>query len=117
MSNIENIVKVVATLRMARSAVGLSQDEVVASLGMAKSTLARIETLGSEPSANTLMNLLNFYKSLGVDIDFLSGDGVTVKLTDSGLSALKDKLSMLQANKLSVAGNEPKKAGRPRKTV
>lgn len=84
-------VKIAIALRMARAAIGWSQDELADRLNFAKTTIARAETIDGGLRIEQLAIVAQFYKSCGVDIDFLMGSEVTVKVSSQGVTKVKDR--------------------------
>lgn len=85
MQEIYDAFRIATGLKMARAAVGWSQVDVAAKLGMAKTTLARAETAEGGLRADQLAQILRLYKSLGVEMDLFSEEDVRVKIDHSGL--------------------------------
>jgi transcriptional regulator with XRE-family HTH domain len=85
-------IKIVLALRMARAAVGWSQEELASQLGMAKTTIARMETLEGNLSATQLAQLVNLYASAGVDLEFMVGDEVRVRVNQQALGNAQARL-------------------------
>ena len=80
-------IKLVVAIRMARIALGLSQQELADHMEIAKTTLARFETLEGGLSAELLTKLNRFFYLAGVSMDVISsGDDVVVKVTRAGLN-------------------------------
>lgn len=73
-------IKLVVALRSARAAVGWSQEELAQRLGIAKTTIARMETLEGGLRADQLAQIVRLYKSVGVSIDFMLGDDVVIRV-------------------------------------
>lgn len=71
--------KTVVALRMARAALGWSQQEVADQLSMAKTTLARFETLEGGLSIAQLAGLIKLYHGHGVSLEFMTLDDVVVR--------------------------------------
>ena len=85
-------VKIAIALRMARAAIGWSQDELAERLNFAKTTIARAETMDGGLRIEQLAIVAQFYKSYGVEIDFLMGAEVTVKMTSQGVTKAMERL-------------------------
>lgn len=85
-------IKLVVALRMARAAVGWSQVEVAERLGIAKTTLARLETLDGGLRADQLAQMIRLYKSVGVEMDIFYEDQVTLKVDREALLEAKARL-------------------------
>lgn len=80
-------VRFALAMRIARVSLGMSQQEFADELGVAKSTVARNETLEMAMRADTLTSMLRVMREYGVDIDVL-GDptSLSVKLNQDALS-------------------------------
>lgn len=85
-------VKLVVALRMARAAVGWSQVELAQRLGIAKTTLARLETLDGGLRADQLAQMIRLYKSMGVEMDIFYEDQVTLRVDREALLQAKARL-------------------------
>ncbi len=83
-----------AQLRMARSLLEVSREDVEAATGIAKQTLLRIENNAVKPREETLKRLVSYFEGLG--IEFLKNDGVARRETNirrfSGPHAITDLL-------------------------
>lgn len=79
-------------MRMGRAALGMSQQEFADALGVAKSTVARNETLEMAMRADTLTAMLRLFKEKGIDVDLLGPtDSLTITVTAKGLEALEER--------------------------
>lgn len=78
-------VKMAVALRTARAAVGWSQVELARITGIPKTTIARFETMEGGLKAWQLATLINTYNSKGIDVEFLRGDKVTIKINEHAL--------------------------------
>ena len=85
-------IKLVVGLRMARAAVGWSQVELAEKLGIAKTTLARLETLDGGLRADQLAQMIRLYKSMGVDMELFQDDQVSIKVDRETLLQAKARL-------------------------
>ena len=85
-------IKLAVALRMARTAVGWSQEELASNLGMSKTTIARMETMEGGLRADQLSAILRLYKSVGVELEFMLSDEVTVKISAQGLEEAQRRL-------------------------
>lgn len=85
-------IKLVIALRTARAAVGWSQDELATQLGIAKTTIARMETFEGGLRAEQLTAIVRLYKSAGVDIDFMFEDEVKVRVSKQALEQAQRRL-------------------------
>lgn len=92
MQELFDVLRIATGLRMARAAVGWSQVELAEKLGIAKTTLARAETVEGGLRAEQLSHILRLYRSLGVEVDFFSGEEVTLKMDRNGLNLALQRL-------------------------
>jgi len=60
--------KISIVLRAARTALGISQADLAAGLGVSQSTIARCERGAGTIPANTMLKAISFFKSHHVDI-------------------------------------------------
>ena len=119
MSSILDSTKTAIALRIARAALGWSQEEVATKAGIAKSTLARIETMDTSASATVLTALLRLYHDSGVKMDFIYGEEITVLVQEKVIQSAAGRFELNQSRKISVGGGpseaEPRRRGRPKK--
>lgn len=85
-------IRLVVALRAARAAVGWSQEELALHLGMAKTTLARAELMEGGLRADQLAQIVRLYKTLGVELDFMLGENVKVRIAPEGLRRAQARL-------------------------
>jgi len=78
---------------MARAAVGWSQEELAQKLGVAKTTIARIETGDGILSAEQYFKLERLYNKEGLSIRILLADEVTVSANEMALSQAQARLA------------------------
>ncbi|WP_432414812.1 helix-turn-helix domain-containing protein [Chromohalobacter israelensis] len=79
-------------MRMGRAALGMSQQEFADALGVAKSTVARNETLEMAMRAETLTAMMRVFRDHGIDVDLLGAtDSLTITVTAKGLEALENR--------------------------
>lgn len=86
-------IKIVVALRMARAAVGWSQEELAGKLGMAKTTIARIETGDGALSAEQYFQYERLYREQGLSFRLLQGDEVSVTVNEVALVKAKERLT------------------------
>lgn len=83
--------KIAVAIRAARTAVGWNQQEFSEKMGVAKSTVARIETLEISAKGEFILRALRLFREAGVDVDLYQSSGVTITVADSAIaSALAD---------------------------
>lgn len=88
---VENL-KIAVALRAARAAVGWSQIEFAEKMNVAKSTIARIETLEMTAKADFLNRALRIFREQGVVVDLLQEDRVVMSVELKGLHEAKARL-------------------------
>ena len=84
--------KSVVALRMARACLGWSQEELANKVGIAKTTLARFETLEGGLTAEQLTRLLRLYHQMGVSIEFITSDDVILRASPAALQHASERL-------------------------
>ncbi|MET4163744.1 transcriptional regulator with XRE-family HTH domain [Marinobacterium sp. MBR-111] len=86
-------VRFAMAMRIGRAALGMSQQEFADMLGVAKSTIARNETLEMVMRAETLTAMIRALRERGVDIDILGSDDVLdVQVREAAVETLKGRL-------------------------
>ncbi len=90
--SLENL-KIAVALRTGRTALGWGQQELADSADVAKSTIARIETLEMAAKADFLTRVLRLYQEHGVTVDLLQADKVSFTV---GIEAFKEARSRLE---------------------
>ena len=84
--------RIVVALRAARVAVGWTQDELARILGVAKSTIARVETMEGSLRAETLGHMISAYKRVGIDLDLYSGEDIKLTIHPAAIREAKARL-------------------------
>ena len=87
----ENI-KIAVALRSARTALGWNQQEFADKMLVAKSTIARIETLEMTPKADFLTRALRLFHDAGVSVDLLHAEKIVLGVEFAGLREAKRRL-------------------------
>lgn len=86
-------VRFAVAMRMGRTALGLSQSEFAELLGVAKSTIARTETMEMTMRADTLMTMLRVLREHGVELDLMSDEQrVFIEVHPEGLQQALEQL-------------------------
>jgi len=79
------MMKIAVAIRASRAAIGWNQQEFADLLGIAKTTVARIETMEMKPSAAFLLEAMQLFKRCGIDISLLDA-GLSITLSDQAIS-------------------------------
>jgi len=116
--------RTIVALRMARAAIGFSQQEVADLLGMAKTTLARFETMEGGLNAGQLAGLIRLYHDNGITLEFITSNDVMVKVTEVGVAKALSRLqngAMRRSDRRKPKGlldmvSHPDAEGSPKKT-
>jgi transcriptional regulator with XRE-family HTH domain len=90
-NSLENL-KIAVALRAARTAIGWNQQEMADLTGVAKSTIARIETLEMTAKADYLTRVLRLFRELDVTVDLLEADRVGFTIGPKGLAEAQSRL-------------------------
>ena len=86
MSSIKKNVKIAVALRTARAAICWNQQEFADVMGVAKSTIARIETLEVSPRADLLLQAMEVFRHAGVEVDFFNAEKLAVVVNPEALN-------------------------------
>lgn len=86
-------ITIAVALRMARAAVGWSQEELANKLGTAKTTIARAETGEGNLSAQQYFQIERLYSEEGVSLSVLKTDSVIVTVSEKALERAQQRLS------------------------
>ena len=89
-SSFENA-KIAVAVRTGRTALGWSQQEFANLMGVAKSTVARVETLEVGARADFLNRAIRLFKDHGVIVD-LSQDDMPVVISKTAIEFAKNRL-------------------------
>ncbi len=103
----ENI-KIAVVLRTGRAAIGMNQQELSDKLGVAKSTVARAETLEMPIKADLYFKALRIFSEHGVKIDSMYSDGIDISIAASGLQEAKNRLSDDSRRRMDRKKSRPK---------
>lgn len=86
-------VRFALAMRIARIAMGMSQQEFADALGVAKSTVARNETMEMAMRADTLTAMLRVMRENGIEMDLLgSPTSLSVKIEQDALEKVAERL-------------------------
>jgi len=78
--------KIAVALRTARAAAGWNQEEFAKKLGVAKTTVARIETLEMSARAELLNKAMRLFRIAGVDVDLYNLDAVLIRINSAAIT-------------------------------
>jgi len=84
--------KIVVALRTARAAAGWNQEEFAQLMGVAKTTVARIETLEMSARAEYLSKSLRLFKEAGIEVDMSQSDLVPIRVSILAVAKAVDDL-------------------------
>ena len=85
------MIKIAVAIRASRAAIGWNQQELADLLGIAKTTIARIETMEMKPSATFLIESMQLFKKYGVNIS-LFDEGLSITFSDEAVSTAEGLL-------------------------
>lgn len=85
-------IKIAVSLRAARTAIGWSQQEFADQMNVAKSTIARIETLEMSAKADFLTKALRLFDEAGVSVNLIQAKGFSMQIDDSTLIEAGNRL-------------------------
>lgn len=85
-------IKLIVALKAARAIIGWNQEEFAAELGVAKSTIARYETGEADVSFSEMVKIVSIYQRLGVNIDIMDPDALSISVHPKGLTYFKNRL-------------------------
>jgi len=92
MDNLFDNGRIAVGVRTARAAAGWNQQEFADRMGVAKSTIARIETLEMAAKADFLIKAMRLFREAGIEVDLHSGAGLSLQVSDLALAAAVDAL-------------------------
>ena len=92
MENLFDNGKIAVAVRSARAAAGWNQQEFADRMGVAKSTVARIETLEMAAKADFLIKAMRLSREAGVDVDLHSLGGLSIQVSDQTVTAAVEAL-------------------------
>ncbi len=91
-------VRFALAMRIGRTTLGMSQQEFANALGVAKSTIARNETLDMSMRADTLTAMLRVMREYGIEMDLLGNpDSLTVKVNEKALDYIAQRQNKNQS--------------------
>jgi transcriptional regulator with XRE-family HTH domain len=87
--------QIAVVMRAVRTALAWSQQDLAVRANISKPTIARIESMGMSPRADTINALMNVFRAEGVEIDILAEE-VIVRFKKSALLELQKNLSKVE---------------------
>lgn len=105
-SSFENA-KIAVAIRTGRTALGWSQQEFANHMGVAKSTVARVETLEVGARADFMNRAIRLFKDHGVVVD-LNQDEMPINISKMAVEYARNRLlddSLRRSDKLSTSSS------------
>lgn len=84
--------KIAVAIRTARAAAGWNQQEFADWMKVAKSTVARIETLEIAAKGDFVMRAMRLFRENGIDVDLLSASDLPILISDRAIAASVDAI-------------------------
>ena len=78
--------KVAVAIRTARAAAGFNQQEFADLMGVAKTTVARIEMLEMKAPAQFLLGAVYLFKTCGIELDMHDYDNLIIKVSNQAIN-------------------------------
>jgi transcriptional regulator with XRE-family HTH domain len=78
--------KVAVAIRAARAAAGFNQQDFADLMGVAKSTVARIETLEMKATAQFLLMAVYLFKNCGIELDMHDYNNLVIKVSNQAIN-------------------------------
>jgi transcriptional regulator with XRE-family HTH domain len=85
--------KIAVALRTARAAAGWNQLEFAQRMGVAKSTIARIETLEMSAKGDFLLKAFRLFREAGIEVDLYAKGELPIKVSDLAIASAVDALN------------------------
>jgi transcriptional regulator with XRE-family HTH domain len=92
-TEIDESTKAAIAIKTARTALGLSQLEFAEMMGVAKTTLARVETLEAQVKLDFYMKAVKLINSLGIEVDAISEDNIIIRIKPKAQQAVVASLA------------------------
>ena len=80
-------------MRAARAAIGWNQQEFADRMGVAKSTIARIETLEMAPKGDFVLRAIGLFREAGLEVDIHSGNGIPITISSEAILSALDEFN------------------------
>ena len=83
--------KIAVALRTARAVAGWNQEEFAQRMGVAKTTVARIETLEMSARAEFISKAMRLFREMGIEVDLYESESIPIKIKAVAIDqAIKD---------------------------
>lgn len=96
---------IIVALRSARAAVGWNQEEFSKRLCVAKSTVARIETLEMVPREGYVVRAMQLFREAGIEIDFHADETVSMMIRKKAINEAIQRLDDPSMRRADRKGN------------
>lgn len=107
--------KIAVALRAARAAAGWNQEEFANLMGVAKTTVARVETLEMSARAEFLSKALRLFREAGVEVDLYEPDSIRItvgaRAVEKALLDFQDIEKRRSDRRSGIAAPVPEAAG------
>lgn len=84
--------KIAVAIRTARAAAGWNQQEFADLMKVAKSTVARIETLEIAAKGDFVMRAMRLFRENGIDVELMSASDLPIRISDRAIAASVDAI-------------------------
>ena len=84
--------KIAVAIRTARAAAGWNQQEFADLMKVAKSTVARIETLEIAAKGDFVMRAMRLFRESGIDVDLMAVTDLPIRISDLAIAASVDAI-------------------------
>ena len=105
--------KITVALRTARAAVGWNQEEFAQRMGVAKTTVARIETLEMSARAEFMSKAMRLFRDAGVEVDLYELESIPIKIravaVEKAVADLQDSNKRRSDRRVGIATLLPDK--------
>ncbi len=85
--------KIAVAIRTARTAIGWNQQEFADKMGVAKSTVARIETMEMAARGDFVIKAIQLFREAGVEVDLSDIRSVPIRISAPAILAAVEALS------------------------
>lgn len=104
--------KIAVAVRTARAAAGWNQQEFADRMGVAKSTVARIETLEMAAKGDFIVKAMRLFREVGIEVDLSAVTDLPIRVSDlaisSAVEALNDDSKRRSDRRAGIAALLPK---------